>query len=112
MLMHKGLVDFQAYVLTGTGEDAIHYMQRKMPPNDIIVNLIRLFHVRHHSLEIPPLVPSCLVKIHIKKNCTIYEYTKRNWVRRFFCDRATVCVILFPPGPEESGKRTYLRERS
>ena len=56
---------------------------------------------------------SCRLSIHIKMNCTTYEYKNRNCVRRLFWERATVCMPL-PAGvvEEESGRRTYLRERS
>ncbi len=52
-----------------------------------------------------------LVSAHININCTGYEYKKRNWVLRLFCDRATVCMVPLS-SLEFSGSRTYLRDRS
>jgi len=57
------------------------------------------------------IVPSCLLRMNMNKNWTIYEYRKRNCVRLFRCERATVCVIPLPVGAEASGRRTYFRER-
>lgn len=67
----------------------------------------------HDATFAPTLSLSCRVKIHMKMNCTTYEYRNKNWVRRFRWERATVCIPL-PAGvwEEESGRRTYLRERS
>lgn len=48
----------------------------------------------------------------MKKNWTGYEYRKRNCVRLFFCERATVCIAARELSPEFSGKRTYFRDRS
>lgn len=57
------------------------------------------------------LVPHARVSSHMKNSCTGYEYMKRNCVRRFFCERATVCMV-----PRSSltfsGSRTYFRDRS
>jgi len=52
-----------------------------------------------------------LVRAHMKMNCIGYEYKKRNWVLRLFCDRATVCMVPLS-SLEFSGRRTYLRDLS
>jgi hypothetical protein len=52
-----------------------------------------------------------LVSAHMKINCTGYEYKKRNWVLRLFCDRATVCMVPLS-SVVFSGSRTYFRDRN
>lgn len=56
-----------------------------------------------------PVELSCRVKIHMKTNCMMYEYTNKNCVLAVFCDLATVCVIPPPVVPEESGRITYFK---
>jgi hypothetical protein len=48
----------------------------------------------------------------MNRNCTTYEYTKRNWVRRCRCDRFAVYDALLFGFGDVSGSSTYLSERS
>ena len=52
-----------------------------------------------------------LVRIHIKNNCTKYEYMKRNFVRWLRFARESVCMGPPLTPAEVSGRRTYLSDR-
>ena len=64
-----------------------------------------------HCLFPPHRKAHSLVSAHMKINCTGYEYKKRNWVLRLFCDRATVCMVPLS-SVVFSGSRTYFRDRN
>jgi len=67
---------------------------------------------RSCNQRLPPTLTvgdaSRLLNHHMKASCTTYEYTNKNCVRRFFCERAMVCIC--GPADVVSGRSTYLSD--